>query len=108
MYGKLRVAVGGQPIEADGKEAEPEYEQAVDDLIPPTAEGKKLEAHAAENVEPVFYTSYAPEYYEERINLINMSDLIHFTSSDGAAAKARMTQKVGYYVSCMVDEHKTI
>ena len=106
MYGKLRVAVGGVSVDQDDDEEEIEDEANDLELIPPTAEGKNTETCAAENREPVFYTSYGKEYFEEWIGLLNMTDMIHLTASDGAAAMACLTHRVGYLGMCMSDSHK--
>ena len=114
IYGRYRVAVGGRSTDA-GDEEEEDVEDPADtkdgdpDLVPPTL-GKdgsfmRVKQRDNDNVEPVFFLTYPPEYFDEITSIFNVTDIIHLTSGDGAGAISALRNRQGYFGMCFTDKH---
>ena len=107
LYGKLRVAVGGNSGENDDEDEEDEGDPACDVDVPPTTDASKPKpsTRGPENMEPVTFNSMPISFYEDLYDAMNLKDIYDITPCDGCAAMAALNLKLGYIGVCFTDFH---
>ena len=93
----------------DEEAEEPDTKDGDPDLVPPTLvkDGTITRAKQRENdnVEPIFFLTYPPEYFDEITSTFNVTDMVHITSGDGAGAISALRNRQGYFGMCFTDKH---
>ena len=112
LYGKHRVAVGGPTGDDDDDDEDVDMGQPDDADTPPTiATSSSTTVTTAptgrlgSNVEPVFYQAMPVEFYDDLMSSCFLSDVIHLTVGDGAAAKAALIRRVNFFGVCLSENH---
>lgn len=99
IYGRNhRIAVGG-PTEDDDDEEEPDVVEETDQK-PATNDRQNSNGQ-----EPIFYHTLPCKFYEDLYTSYCLRHILHLTAGDGAAAKAAMKLRRGYFGICMTDQH---
>ena len=116
LYGKHRVAVGGPSCDDDDDEDDVDMGAADDGDVPPTVPSTATSTSTTvstsngrlgTDIEPVFYQAMPVEFYEDLMSSCFLSDVIHLTAGDGAAAKAALARRVNYFGVCLSENHVT-
>jgi hypothetical protein len=115
LYGKPRVAVGGPTGDDDDDDEDVDMGPTDYADTPPTVASKTstpstmvttaATGRLGTNMEPVFYQAMPVEFYEDLMSSCFLSDVIHLTAGDGAAAKAALIRRVNYFGVCLTENH---
>ena len=112
LYGKHRVAVGGPTGDDDDDDEDVDMGQPDDADTPPTVATPSSTTvttaptgRLGSNVEPVLYQAMPVEFYDDLMSSCFLSDVIHLTAGDGAAAKAALIRRVNFFGVCLSENH---